>query len=305
MDITKRKEVELNNNIFSYIFLEGQNKEKNIFFFHATGFNAETYIPFFLKLNELLENQFSIYALDQRGHGLSKATAVPSELSSWNTYFEDGKNFLSKFSSSENILMGHSMGGVVAARLAYDFEDKVSKSILIDPVLQLQSLKFQIPFFNISNKTFSSLLSFFKKNRASEMISNAKKRRSIFADKEEIFNHYQGRGAFTNWPEESLKAYINGGVRKENNQINLSCDPEWEAKTFAVSYAARTNFIKKLNKKTYVPYASSGSTLSPDVRDLLSSNPNYFFEKIDGSHFFPMEEKDLICGKISNFINAL
>ena len=305
MDTTKRKEVEINNNIFSYIFLEGQNKEKNIFFFHATGFNAETYIPFFLKLNELLENQYSIYALDQRGHGLSEATAVPSELSSWNTYFEDGKNFLSKFSSSENILMGHSMGGVVAARLAYDFEDKVSKSILIDPVLQLQSLKFQIPFFNISNKTFSSLLSFFKKNRASEMISNAKKRRSIFADQEEIFNHYQGRGAFTNWPEESLKAYINGGVRKENNQINLSCDPEWEAKTFAVSYAARTNFIKKLNNKTYVPYASSGSTLSPEVRDLLSSNPNYFFEKIDGSHFFPMEEKDLICTKISNFINAL
>ena len=305
MYITKRKEVEINNNIFSYIFLKGQNKEKNIFFFHATGFNAETYIPLFLKLNELLENKYSIYALDQRGHGLSEATAVPSELSSWNTYFEDGKNFLSKFSSSENILMGHSMGGVVAARLAYDFEDKVSKSILIDPVLQLQSLKFQIPFFNISNKTFSSLLSFFKKNRASEMIINAKKRRSIFADKEEIFNHYQGRGAFTNWPEESLKAYINGGVRKENNQINLSCDPEWEAKTFAVSYAAKTNFIKKLNKKAYVPYASNGSTLSPEVRDLLLSNPNYFFEKIDGSHFFPMEEKDLICGKISNFINAL
>ena len=50
MDITKRKEVEINNNIFSYIFLEGQNKEKNIFFFHATGFNAETYIPFFFKI---------------------------------------------------------------------------------------------------------------------------------------------------------------------------------------------------------------------------------------------------------------
>ena len=158
MDITKRKEVEINNNIFSYIFLEGQNKEKNIFFFHATGFNAETYIPFFLKLNALLENQFSIYALDQRGHGLSEATAVPSELSSWNTYFADGNSFLSKFSSSENILMGHSMGGVVAARLAYDFEDKVSKSVLIDPVLQLQSLKFQIPLLNISNNLYESTL---------------------------------------------------------------------------------------------------------------------------------------------------
>ena len=302
MDIAKRKEVEIYNDVFSYIFLQGQNKDKNIFFFHATGFNAETYIPFFLKLNELLENQYSIYALDQRGHGLSEATAVPSELSSWNTYFTDGNNFLSKFASSENILMGHSMGGVVAARLAYDFEDKVNKSILIDPVLQPQSLKFQIPFFNISNKLFISLLSFFKKNRASEMISNAKKRRSIFSDKEEIFNHYQGRGAFTNWPSESLKAYINGGVVSKNSQINLSCKPEWEAKTFAVSYVARTNFIKKLNKPTYVPYASDASTLSSEIIDLLSSNPNYSFEKINGSHFFPMEEKDLICDKISNFI---
>ena len=54
-----------------------------------------------------------------------------------------------------------------------------------------------------------------------------------------------------------------------------------------------------------MPYASNGSTLSPEIRDLLSSNSNYFFEKIEGSHFFPMEEKDLICGKISNFINTL
>ena len=298
----KRKEVKISKDSFSFIHLEGEKEDKNIFFFHATGFNAETYIPLFLKLSELLDNKYSIYALDQRGHGLSNASAVPSELTSWNTYFLDGKNFLSQFLSLENIVMGHSMGGVVAAKVANDFGDKISKSILIDPVLQPQSLKFQIPFFNISNKIFNSLLSFFKKNRASEMISNAKKRRSMFSDKEEIFNHYQGRGAFKNWPEESLMAYINGGVVSENNQINLSCNPEWEAKTFAVSYAARTNFIKKLNQQTYVPYASVGSTLSPEILDLLSNNPRYFFEKIEGSHFFPMEEKDLLCGKILNFI---
>ena len=304
MHTAKRKEVEISKDSFSYIHLEGKRKDKNIFFFHATGFNAETYIPFFLKLSELLDNQYSIYALDQRGHGLTKASAVPSELNSWKTYFLDGKNFLSQFFSSENIVMGHSMGGVVAAKVAKDFEEKISKSILIDPVLQPESLKFQIPFFNISNKSFISLLSVFKKNRASEMISNAKKRRSIFSDKNEIFNHYQGRGAFKNWPEESLKAYINGGVISKNSQINLSCNPEWEAKTFAVSYAARTNFIKKLKIPSYVPYASDGTTLSSEIIDVLSSNTNYIFEKIKGSHFFPMEEKDLICGKISNFINA-
>ncbi len=305
MDLVKRKEVKISNESFSFIKLEGNSKEKNIFFFHATGFNAETYKPLFLRLYELLDGQYSIYAIDQRGHGLSKATAIPSKLTSWKTYFADGKNFLDKFISSENILMGHSMGGVVASKLAFDFKDKVDKSILLDPVLQPQSLKFQIPFFNISNKSFISLINFFKKNRASEMITNAKKRRSIFADDEEIFAHYQGRGAFKNWPEDSLKSYIRGGVVSQNNKINLSCDPEWEAKTFAVSYVARTNFIKRINTKTYVPFASEGSTLASEFREFLSVNSNFIFEKIDGSHFFPMEKKDLICNKISNFIIEL
>ena len=155
MDIAKRKEVEIFKDSFSYIYVEGKKQDKNIFFFHATGFNAETYVPFFLKLGELLDNQYSIYALDQRGHGLSKASAIPSELTSWQTYFEDGKNFIRQFLTSENILMGHSMGGVVAARLAYDFEDKIQKSILIDPVLQPQSLKFQIPFLENLIESFS------------------------------------------------------------------------------------------------------------------------------------------------------
>jgi pimeloyl-ACP methyl ester carboxylesterase len=302
MDLLKRKEVKISNESFSFVHLEGDSKDKNIFFFHATGFNAETYEPFFLRLHKLLDCQYSIYALDQRGHGLSKASAIPSKLTSWKTYFDDGKKFLDKFISTENILMGHSMGGVVASRLSFDFEDKIYKSILIDPVLQPQSLKFQIPFFNISNNSFISLINFFKKNRASEMITNAKKRRSVFLDKQEIFNHYQGRGAFRNWPEDSLKSYINGGVVIKNNQIHLSCEPDWEAKTFAVSYLARTNFIKKIKTKIYVPFASEGSTLAPEFREFLSSNKNFIFEKIDGTHFFPMEKQDLICGKISNFI---
>ena len=62
------------------------------------------------------------------------------------------------------------------------------------------------------------------------------------------------------------------------------------------------SFIKKINTSTYVPFASEGSTLAPEFREFLSSNKNFIFEKIDGTHFFPMEKKDLICSKISEFI---
>jgi len=73
-------------------------------------------------------------------------------------------------------------------------------------------------------------------------------------------------------------------------------------KLFAVSYLARTSFIKKINTTTYVPFASEGSTLATEFIEFLSSNKNFIFEKIDGTHFFPMEKQDLICDKISNFI---
>lgn len=302
MEMIKRKEIEIEKNSFSYIHSKGLEEDKNIFFFHATGFNAETYIPFYEKLNQLLHHEYSIFALDQRGHGLSKASAKPSDLVSWETFFEDARNFVRFFKMSENIVMGHSMGGVVASRISYDFAKEIKKTVLIDPVLQPQSFKYQIPFFNISNKFFISLLSSFKKNRASEMINNAKKRRFEFSDRDEIFNHYSNRGAFKDWPEEFLKAYINGGTRILEDKVRLSCLPEWEAKTFAVSYAARTKFVTKLKNITYVPFASNGSTFSSEVKKVLMKNPNFIFEEIHGSHFFPMEKKDLICSKISEFI---
>ena len=298
----KRKEVEIENNTFSYIHSKGNDEDKNIFFFHATGFNAETYIPFYEKLNQLLHHEYSIFALDQRGHGLSQASAMTSELISWEIFFEDARNFVHHFKTLENIAMGHSMGGVVASRVSYDFAKEINKTVLIDPVLQPQSFKYQIPFFNISNKFFISLLSSLKKNRATEMINNAKKRRFEFPNREEIFNHYSNRGAFKDWPEEFLKAYINGGTRISGDKVRLSCLPEWEAKTFAVSYAARTKFVTKLKYITYVPFASNGSTFSSEVRKMLMKNPNFVFEEIHGSHFFPMEKKDLICRRISDFI---
>ena len=58
MELIKRKEIKISNEIFSYLHLEGKAKDKNLFFFHATGFNAENYTPFFSKLNVFLDNEY-------------------------------------------------------------------------------------------------------------------------------------------------------------------------------------------------------------------------------------------------------
>ena len=303
MNSIQRKEVKILKENFSYLFLQGKDQNKKIFFFHATGFNAETYVPFFYTLYTLLNENYSIYALDQRGHGLTKATAEPSKLSSWKTYFIDGKDFVNRFSSEENILMGHSMGGVVAANISYKLQDNVKKIVLIDPVIQPESLEIKLPIPNFFRKLLFLFKSFFSNSRAAEMISNAKKRRSEFLDQEEIFKHFVGRGAFKDWPEEFLKSYIKGGTKINGKKINLSCNPDWESKTFAVSYNASARFIKKLTTPAYVPYASIGSTFSNSAMSMVKNKKQFIFEEIDGSHFFPMEKKDLLCNKIKDFIH--
>ena len=62
---------------FSYLIHGSQAAENLIFFFHATGFNAETYNKFLSNLSKKLGDNYKIISLDQRGHGLSSANADP------------------------------------------------------------------------------------------------------------------------------------------------------------------------------------------------------------------------------------
>ena len=47
---------------------DSQSSTLSILFFHATGFNAQTYIQLLEKLNKKFNQDINILALDQRGH---------------------------------------------------------------------------------------------------------------------------------------------------------------------------------------------------------------------------------------------
>ena len=119
---------------FSYLTHGNQTAENLIFFFHATGFNAETYNNFLSNLSKKLGDNYKIISLDQRGHGLSSANADPGKLSTWNSFVEDAKEFVQKFSSKKLYFSGHSMGAIIALKLSTEFSE-ISRLFLIDPVL--------------------------------------------------------------------------------------------------------------------------------------------------------------------------
>ena len=277
---------------FSYLVSKSENSQFNLFFFHATGFNALTYEILFNKIKQLIGDDISIYALDQRGHGLSSAISDHSELKSWDVFVEDGKEFLDIIDGSV-ICSGHSMGSIIAAKITAIYPEKVSKLFMIEPVLYgpSESLKFR-------------LMSFLRVNRQLSIADGAAKRRKQFSSIEEAISSYTGRGAFTTWSPDWIENYLRGGTIQTKQGTELSCSPEWEAATFRSSSMDSWKYLKKIKTNAKVLYGSMGSTFSSQARKVLFNlgknwEPVYYRE---ASHFLPMEYPDSITQELDSYL---
>lgn len=277
---------------FSYLVHESRNSKLNFIYFHATGFNAETYRILFEKIKTQFEDQINIYAIDQRGHGLSKARSDHTQLKSWDIFVEDGKEFIDSIEGPV-VCSGHSMGSIIAAKIASLYPDKVPHLFMIEPVLYgpLESLKFR-------------LMSLIKYNRGLSIADGAAKRRREFPSIEEAVSSYTGRGAFTTWSDEWIRNYLLGGSVSTPAGIELSCTPEWEAATFRSSSMDTWKYLRNVKNHVMVVYGSVGSTFSAQARKnlfMLGSNWDSEYYK-EASHFLPMEYPDSVIKDLKDYL---
>mgnify|MGYP001157317215 FL=1 len=278
---------------FSYLSNESQKDAVNFVFFHATGFNAQTYEILLHKLADKSESKFNLYALDQRGHGFSKARAEPSELNSWSVFLDDGLDFIDSL-SGKIICSGHSMGSVIAAKIASLRKDRIERLFMIEPVLYSywESLKF-------------SLMSKMRINRKLDIATGAAKRRREFESLEHALNSYRGRGAFATWGDEWISSYLAGGTEEtKDGGMQLTCAPEWESATFRASSMDTWKYLKKIRIPCQVVYAEASHTYSPTARIEISRLGKNWNSKCydDATHFLPMEKADSVTEDIIRFI---
>lgn len=78
----------------------------------------------------MLGEHFSVYTLDLRNHGLSPH----SDLHSYETMASDVRAFISTHNLAPAAVIGHSMGGKVAMKLATEHPDLVHKLVVVDIV---------------------------------------------------------------------------------------------------------------------------------------------------------------------------
>ena len=291
-----REKILLNEESFSYLFFEGSSPQNPIIFFHATGLNAATYLNLLTKIFEDFDGERSIYAFDQRGHGLSLAEADHTKLKSWKQFSKEAISFLNSLDHESVDLMGHSMGGIVASEVASQLKLKVQNLIMLEPVL----------YYSPKDVIKLKLKNFFKLDdlSASNKSSSAKQRRNNFASFEEAIEHFTGRAMFASWPEESIMNYLEGGLVKKEGSFFLSCDPAWEAKTFETVTFDTFRFLKKATCPVLIIRGDKEtSTFTDEAKNALLNKKKILIEEYKGTHFLPIENVELVSSRVFDFLH--
>ncbi len=245
-----------------------------LLFCHATGFCASAY----KQMLGCLSNQYDVYALDMRGHGRTTLPAGPHVLRSWRIYAQDIAAFLDAQHVQNWTMAGHSMGAVTAAMAAYGRYD-ISALRLIEPVAVPSWLGV------VASSPFWPLMS-----GRLPMVRAARKRRSTWTARSEVVASYARKALFRSWSAGALSDYLEDGLTETDSGVRLSCDPAWEAATFA----AQANNFWAACAKAPAPIAvyaadSPTSTVSAAARARFQQIGAQLEIAVEVSHLAPME----------------
>ena len=249
----------------------------DLVFVHANGFNAMTYRTLLAPLSGTLR----IWAPDLRGHGHTTLPTGRDGRRGWSDHRDDLVALLEALDGPPVVMAGHSMGGTSVLLAAAERPERVSKLVLMDPVIwgRLTVALFQLPVFD---RMASHI----------PLVKGALRRRAVFDSREQALAAYSGRGAFRGWPEMMIADYLTDGLAETPEGYVLACAPDWEASNYAAQAHDPWRALKRVNRPVRILKAEAGSTCypSPGLRGL----PDVTVETVHGgTHFFPMLKADV------------
>jgi pimeloyl-ACP methyl ester carboxylesterase len=173
------------------------------------------------------------------------------------------------------------MGGTTALLAAAERPERVSKLVLLDPVIwrRWAVLALQLPLLDRMASRIP-------------LVRSARRRRAVFDSREQAMAAYAGRGAFRGWPEIMLADYLADGLVETPLGLALACPPEWEASNYAAQSHDPWRALKRLARPVRILKGEAGSTCH--VPDRPRGMPHVSVGIVEGgTHFFPMLKADV------------
>ena len=237
---------------------------------HPTGFHGMAWAPLARHLRETAH----CWAVDFRGHGDS---TLPDDGDlRWSGMGEDVLavvDFLAARGAEGPVLgVGHSMGGAAAVLAEQARPGTFAALWLYEPIVFP-------PMEGVP--------------RANPMAAGARKRRAVFASRDEAFANYSSKPPMGSMTPEALHAYVDHGFRdRPDGTVELKCLPETEARVFEGSLGNR-GFERLGEVACPVTVAASGdgfppAQMAPLVADALPHGRFARYPEL--THFGPMED---------------
>ena len=262
-------------------------------FAHANGYPPECYTP----LLSLLSRTSPVYAVHLRPLWPGEQ---PSKLSEWRVLSADLLNFLDQRACRQVIGVGHSVGAIATLRAALLQPQRFAALVLIEPVLMPPWLVLLWQIFSLFNMA----------DRIHPLVKSARRRRQVFANRDEIFKGYRRKSIFRYLKDENLRAYTDALVADlPDGRCQLRFSTDWEAQIYATGVKADMDLwfgLRKLKMPLLIIRgAETDTTWASTARLARLIRPATEVVTLQQStHLVPLEKPEATVEIIERFLSA-
>ncbi|MDO8177654.1 MAG: alpha/beta hydrolase [Undibacterium sp.] len=239
-------------------------------FVHGNSFPAGTYGVFLKHLRA----HYEAHSLEMHGHN-----PLYPVTDGWPFLVQELIDTLTKDYQQPVIMVGHSLGGILAFMVASLRPDLVRCVVVLDSPLVAG---WRALMLRGSKKI--GLDKKFSPARFSE------KRRTLWKDTEEAYQHFASKEMFAIWPPEVLRDYMQFGLQPHPEGVTLRFTREIESQIYLTLPHHLGNIARRGLK---VPVGFVGGTESVECRqaglEATKKLVGKHFIKIPGGHLIPME----------------
>ncbi|MCQ3930368.1 MAG: hypothetical protein DPW16_07895 [Chloroflexi bacterium] len=257
---------------------------------HANGFPPEAYRP----LAHALADKFRVVMLPARP--LWPDPPAPATLDSWHDMADDLIAGIEQHRLGPVIGAGHSMGGTASMFASIKRPDLFHALILIDPVILPR------PLLRMLEAALAA-----DPNVNSPLADMALRRRRQWDSHEDAFQRFRERKLFARWPDDTIRAYVEGLTRSipnANGAIELRYSPEWEAYIYNHVPIDAWHMALKIQHPTLVLQGAETDTFTDKSKRLLQRiRPDIpIITLAQTGHLLPMENPQQVAEEMLTFV---
>jgi pimeloyl-ACP methyl ester carboxylesterase len=248
---------------------------------HGNGHSGGLYAP----LADHLSSSFRVLTLDLRGHGLSEKPASYT----WADFRDDVVGVIDCLALEGLLIVAHSRGAGVALLAGAARPGAVRGVVAYEPTIP-------------SDAPLQS--------RIGGIVERTLARRARFASRDDMYRHFRGRGAFKDWQEEFLRAYVEHcAIDSAGGGVELANPVEVEARLYEnMLDATEWRGIEGCRVPLLTVYGDRGARAG-DADPIANLRPYFPNARVrfqaESSHSGPMEHPELFEQAIREFAAEL